>query len=126
MDLLAAEITARTGSDPGRALPGTDRPSSAARSTRALTPPATPEQKAALQKLSPEAVQAAELAGEPIMAKLTRAPGNGAAIGGLKVVTRPAGLRPGRRARRISTKSTPRVSATRPTWMQSSARPRRL
>src|SRR5207253_7924208 len=49
--------------------------------------PATPEQKAHLQKLAPEAVQDASLAGEPILAKLTRAPGNNAAIGGLKVVT---------------------------------------
>src|SRR5262249_56656839 len=47
---------------------------------------ATPEQKARLEKLSPEAVKAATLAGEPITAKLTCAPGNGAAIGGLKVV----------------------------------------
>src|SRR5262249_17912102 len=47
---------------------------------------ATPEQKARLQKLSPEAVQEAELAGERIVAKLTRAPGNNAPIGGLKVV----------------------------------------
>src|SRR5260370_24400012 len=48
--------------------------------------PATPEQKARLQKLSPEAVKEATLAGEPITAKLTRAPGNNAPIGGLKVV----------------------------------------
>jgi phosphoglucomutase len=49
--------------------------------------PATPAQKAALGKLSPEAVEASTLAGEPIVAKLTKAPGNGAAIGGLKVAT---------------------------------------
>src|SRR5262249_55103407 len=49
--------------------------------------PATPQQKAKLQKLSPEAVKEATLAGEPIVAKLTRAPGNNAAIGGLKVAT---------------------------------------
>ena len=49
--------------------------------------PATPEQKNSLKKLSPEAVTATELAGEPITAKLTRAPGNDAAIGGLKVVS---------------------------------------
>jgi phosphoglucomutase len=49
--------------------------------------PATPEQKAALQKLSPESVTATELAGEPIMARLTKAPFNGAAIGGLKVTS---------------------------------------
>ena len=49
--------------------------------------PATPEQKARLAKLSPESVRASSLAGEPIIAKLTRAPGNAAPIGGLKVVT---------------------------------------
>jgi phosphoglucomutase len=49
--------------------------------------PETPEQKARLERLSPEAVKAANLAGEPIVAKLTRAPGNGAPIEGLKVVT---------------------------------------
>jgi phosphoglucomutase len=49
--------------------------------------PATPEQKAVLAKLSPEQVPAKELAGDPIVAMLTKAPGNGAAIGGLKVVT---------------------------------------
>ncbi|HEX7624672.1 MAG TPA: phosphoglucomutase, alpha-D-glucose phosphate-specific, partial [Anaeromyxobacteraceae bacterium] len=49
--------------------------------------PATPAEKAALKKLAPEAVKAERLAGEPILAKLTRAPGNGAEIGGLKVVS---------------------------------------
>ncbi|HTW80668.1 MAG TPA: hypothetical protein VME23_14070, partial [Terracidiphilus sp.] len=49
---------------------------------------ATPEEKARLQKLSPDAVKASELAGEPILAKLTAAPGNGAPIGGLKVIAR--------------------------------------
>jgi len=49
--------------------------------------PATPAQKAALAKLSESSVTATELAGDPITAKLTRAPGNGAAIGGLKVVS---------------------------------------
>jgi phosphoglucomutase len=50
--------------------------------------PATPEQKATLEKLSPEAVKESNLAGEPILAKLTRAPGNGAPIGGLKVIAK--------------------------------------
>jgi phosphoglucomutase len=49
--------------------------------------PATPEQKQRPEQLSPEAVKAPELAGEPIIEQLTRAPGNGASIGGLKVVT---------------------------------------
>jgi phosphoglucomutase len=85
MDLLAAEVTARTGKDPGEHY----RELTAAFGTSDYTrvdAPATPEQKALLQRLSPEAVADAELAGEPIVAKLTRAPGNGAAIGGLKVV----------------------------------------
>jgi phosphoglucomutase len=85
MDLLAAEITARTGRDPGehyREL--TDE--FGAPSYIRIDAPATPEQKARLAKLSPQDVQATTLAGEPIAAKLTRAPGNNAPIGGLKVV----------------------------------------
>jgi phosphoglucomutase len=85
MDLLAAEITSRTGKDPGEHY----RELTAAFGTSYYTridAPASPEQKARLQKLSPEAVRAADLAGEPIEAKLTRAPGNNAPIGGLKVV----------------------------------------
>jgi phosphoglucomutase len=84
MGLLAAEITARTGKDPGehyRELTGRYGTPSYKR----IDAPATPQQKAAFKKLSPESVTAAELGGEPITAKLTRAPGNGAAIGGLKV-----------------------------------------
>ena len=87
MDLLAAEITARTGRDPGAALPGAGRASSATPALHAHRRPATPEQKARLGKLSPSAVRASRLAGEPITATLTRAPGNDAPIGGLKVVT---------------------------------------
>jgi len=86
MALLAAEITARTGRDPGRHYQELTQEFGSPLYTR-IDAPATPEQKSLLQKLSPEAVQAAELAGEPITAKLTRAPGNGASIGGLKVVT---------------------------------------
>jgi phosphoglucomutase len=85
LDLLAAEITARTGKDPGEHF----RELTAAFGTPYYTridAPATPDQKAALEKLSPEAVKASTLAGEPITARLTRAPGNNAAIGGLKVV----------------------------------------
>ena len=71
-----------------RALRRADRAGSATpRRTPASTRPATREQKAMLAKLSPEQVTATELAGEPITAKLTTAPGNGAAIGGLKVTT---------------------------------------
>jgi phosphoglucomutase len=85
MDLLAAEITARTGKDPGEHYQELTAEFGAPCYTR-IDAPATPEQKAKLQKLSPEAVKDSTLAGEPIIAKLTRAPGNNAPIGGLKVV----------------------------------------
>ncbi|HEV8331972.1 MAG TPA: phosphoglucomutase (alpha-D-glucose-1,6-bisphosphate-dependent) [Steroidobacteraceae bacterium] len=84
--LLAAEITARTGKDPGETYWDLTSQFGASHYTR-IDAPATPEQKARLANLSPEAVRASSLAGEPITAKLTRAPGNGAPIGGLKVVT---------------------------------------
>jgi len=87
MDLLAAEITARTRKDPGEHYRALTAEFGTAYYTR-IDAPATPEQKARLERLSPEAVKAPTLAGEPIVAKLTRAPGNGAPIGGLKVVTR--------------------------------------
>jgi phosphoglucomutase len=86
MNLLAAEIAARTGQDPGQHYQRLAERFGTSYYTR-IDAPATPEQKKLLQKLSPEAVAAESLAGEPIVAKLTRAPGNGAAIGGLKVVT---------------------------------------
>jgi phosphoglucomutase len=85
MDLLAAEITARTGKDPGEHFRDLTAEFGEPLYTR-IDAPATPEQKVALQKLSADAVKESSLAGEPITAKLTRAPGNGAAIGGLKVV----------------------------------------
>jgi phosphoglucomutase len=85
MDLLAAEITARTGKDPGEHYRDLTAEFGTPYYTR-IDAPATPEQKANLQKLSPEAVKESSLAGEPITAKLTRAPGNNASIGGLKVV----------------------------------------
>jgi phosphoglucomutase len=84
--LLAAEITARTGKDPGEHYWKLTEQFGAPHYTR-IDAPATPEQKARLAKLSPESVRATTLAGEPITAKLTRAPGNNAPIGGLKVVT---------------------------------------
>jgi phosphoglucomutase len=86
MNLLAAEITATTGKDPGEHY----REMTASFGNpyyKRIDAAATPEQKAKLGKLSPEAVTASTLAGEPITAKLTKAPGNNAAIGGLKVVT---------------------------------------
>jgi phosphoglucomutase len=86
MDLLAAEITARTGKDPGEHYRDLAAEFGTPYYTR-IDAAATPEQKARLSKLSPEAVKESKLAGEAITAKLTRAPGNNASIGGLKVVT---------------------------------------
>jgi phosphoglucomutase len=86
MGLLAAEITARTGLDPGEHYRALTAKFGTPYYTR-IDAPATPEEKRALEKLSPSAVAATELAGDRIVARLTRAPGNGAPIGGLKVVT---------------------------------------
>ncbi len=86
LSLLAAEITASTGKDPGAHYQELTAEFGTPYYTR-IDAPATPEQKNLLKKLSPEDVTATELAGEPITAKLTRAPGNDASIGGLKVVS---------------------------------------
>ena len=86
MDLLAAEITAVTGKDPGEHYAGLAAQFGNPVYER-IDAPATRAQRDVLQSLSPEMVTATELAGEPITAKLTRAPGNDAPIGGLKVVT---------------------------------------
>ena len=87
MDLLAAEITARTGKDPGEHYQELTAEFGTPYYTR-IDAPATPEQKAKLQELTPDAVKESDLAGEPITAKLTRAPGNQAPIGGLKVIAK--------------------------------------
>jgi phosphoglucomutase len=87
MGLLSAEILARTGKDPGERYAELTSRYGAPVYER-IDAPATPEQKAALAKLSPEQVKARELAGDPITSMLTTAPGNGAALGGLKVATR--------------------------------------
>jgi len=86
LNLLAAEITARSGRDPGEHYRELEERFGSPVYER-IDAPANREQKAILADLSPEQVTATELAGEPITARLTRAPGNGAAIGGLKVVT---------------------------------------
>lgn len=86
MGLLACEMTARTGKDPGeiyRELTGRF----GAPVYERMDAPATRKQKAALQSLSPDSLTVDSLGGEPIIARLTQAPGNGVAIGGLKVVT---------------------------------------
>lgn len=86
LDLLAAEITAKTGKDPGQHYQDlTDRLGKPF--YKRIDSPATPEQKAKLSKLSPEDMKVSTLAGDPITATLTKAPGNGAAIGGMKVTT---------------------------------------
>jgi phosphoglucomutase len=84
MDLLAAEITAKTGKDPGEHYGELTAEFGNPLYTR-IDEPATPAQKALLGKLTPEAVKESTLAGERIVAKLTRAPGNHAPVGGLKV-----------------------------------------
>jgi phosphoglucomutase len=85
-DLLACELTARTGRNPWETYSAlTER--FGAPAYRRIDAPATPEVKAALGRLSPKSVAATTLAGDPITAKLTRAPGNDAPIGGLKVTT---------------------------------------
>lgn len=86
LDLLAAEITAKTGKDPGEHYTLLEEQYGSPKYER-LDAPATRKQKAALEKLSPAQVTAQELAGEAITAKLTTAPGNGQALGGLKVET---------------------------------------
>jgi len=86
MNLLAAEIMAVTGRDPSELYQDLTRELGASAYER-IDAPATREQKAALLRLSPADVSAAVLAGDPIQSTLTSAPGNGAAIGGLKVIT---------------------------------------
>jgi len=100
LDLLAAEITAKTGRDPGRHYAALTERFGAPVYER-MDAPATSEQQVVLANLSPEQVTAEELAGEKITARLTRAPANDAPIGGLKVVTengwfaaRPSGTEP--------------------------------
>src|SRR5262249_59653665 len=83
--LLAAEIAATTGRDPGEHYRALEEQFGHPVYER-MDAPASPKQKAVLSKLSPELVAATELAGEPIVAKLTHAPGNGAPIGGLQIV----------------------------------------
>ncbi len=86
LGLLAAEITARTGCDPGELYEKLAAEFGRSSYTRIDTPCA-PQEKANFGKLTPETITARELAGEPITSILTRASGNGASIGGLKVAT---------------------------------------
>jgi phosphoglucomutase len=84
MGLLAAEILAKTGKDPSKHLEELTKTFGTPSYTR-IDAPATPKEKALLKNLAPEAITATELAGEAIVAKTSKAPGNGAAIGGVKV-----------------------------------------
>jgi phosphoglucomutase len=86
LDLLAAEITAVTGEDPGLLYRALEERFGSPVFER-IDQPATAAQKKALKSLTPEAVTAVELAGEPVTARLTHAPGNNAALGGLKVTS---------------------------------------
>jgi len=86
LGLLAAEMTAVTGKDPGE-LYATLTERFGAPAYERIDAPASPEQKSVLSRLTPDRVRASELAGEAILARLTAAPGNGASIGGLKIVT---------------------------------------
>jgi phosphoglucomutase len=86
-DLLACELTARTGRDPGEAYRELTERFGVSPAYRRVDAPATPAEKVALAALTPDAVTATELAGDPIIGILTKAPGNDAPIGGLKVST---------------------------------------
>ena len=86
LGMLAAEITAVTGKDPGLHYRELTEQFGTSYYTR-IDAPASPEQKAAFKKLTPASVTAGTLAGDAITARLTHAPGNGAEIGGLKVTT---------------------------------------
>ena len=114
MDLLAAEITARTDRDPGEHYRELTAEFGVPYYTR-IDAPASSEQKARLEKLSPEAVKESTLAGEPILAKITRAPGNDAPIGGLKVVAKSGWFAARPSGTENITKSMPRVSTVRHT-----------
>jgi len=87
MDLLAAEIAAHTGKEPGEHYQALTEEFGAPSYMR-IDAPATPEQKKRLEELSGEAVKSSTLAGEPVQAKMTRAPGNNAPIGGIKVTAK--------------------------------------
>jgi phosphoglucomutase len=124
MGLLAAEMTARTGIDPERRYVSVTQDLGKSFYER-IDAPATREQRALLADLDPARVDAKELAGEPIHAKVSRAPGNNAAIGGSRWLSKAVGSPPGRQARRPSTRFAPRISAARNTSGKSSMMRRR-
>ena len=111
-NLLAAEITARTGREPGEHYRELTRQFGEPLYER-LDAPMTPEQKQVLERLSPQQIQATTLAGEKIQTILTAAPGNGAPIGGLKVIAKHGWFAARPSAPRRSPRSMPRVSRER-------------
>jgi len=110
--LLAAEITARMGRDPGEIYRELTHEFGEPVYAR-VEAPATPQQKAVLEKLSPEQVKIKDLAGEKIQAVLTNAPGNGAPIGGLKVEAEAKGSQHGCQELRIFTRFMRKASGER-------------
>ena len=125
MDLLAAEITARTGKDPGEHYDELTAKFGTPCYTR-IDAPATPEQKARLQILSPESVRAATLAGEPIISRLTRALVTTRPLAVSRSSLKADGSQPDHLALRISTRFTPRAFRTSPTSTRSSAKLKKL
>ena len=124
--LLASEITAVTGRTPGEHYADLTAQFGDPAYARVDAPADPRAEGGAGQAVARTQVTATELAGEPITAKLTTAPGNGAAIGGLKVTDRARpGSRPARPAPRTSTRSTPSPSAAPTTWPRSRTRPAR-
>ena len=121
--LLAAEMMARTGLRPRRDLSQSSPNNSARRSTSGSTPRPPRSRRRGWPRL-PEQVTATEFAGDPIEAKFNLAPGNGAPLGGLKVVPAAAGSPRVPPAPKTSTRSTPRVSPAKPTCARSRPPPR--
>jgi phosphoglucomutase len=114
LDLLAAEITVKLGKDPSQVYRELTERFGAPVYER-IDAPATAAQKKVLGSLTPDKVQATTLAGDPILERITKAPGNQAPIGGLKITTPTAGSRRAPAAPRTSTRSTRRASKARTT-----------
>ena len=120
MGLLAAEMTARTGHDPNWFYASVTQDLGQSFYAR-IDAPATPEQKARLAKLDPAEVDVKDLAGEPIEAKLTQRPATTNPSAGSRWSLKTAGLPPGRREPRMSTRFTQKASAARSISGRSSA-----
>jgi phosphoglucomutase len=123
--LLSAEITERAGKDPGEIYRDLTHDLGDPVYER-IDAPATPEQKAVLARLSPSDIHATEVAGQPIQKILAAAPGDGNPIGGIKVIAKDGWFAALLRARRKSTRFTPRVSSVRTIYDSSKKRPKPL